>query len=237
MKKVVFMKRGALVLIALIGLSVCGCFEMSEEIWFNDDGTGRLLIELKVSEGLMAMADLADSASAFADMDEVEEELKSDPNVEEVLTNEFTEAGMRHLVFDIKVKDYLKLAEVHQKSVASTESSSEFEAPFQITDLGDGKVRFKQSFAEKEVDDEFAESGEDMGTAMAAAMFADKYITITIHAPKVTSSNGEINEEENTTTWKIPLFEMMADEGSGYSPEADLDCSTSFGDKVKKLFK
>jgi hypothetical protein len=234
------MKKALGFFLAFIIITATGCFEMSEELWLNADGTGRVLIQLKVSEGLLAMANDGDDAGTDEHLKEAENELASDPDVEDVSTKEFSEAGMRHFEFDILVKDYLKIPEIYKRISESSETNSAFGAEFKLVDLGKGKVRFRQHYTgegSEDEDAEYDEAGEELGKAMAAAMFADKYITVTVHAPKIDSSNGIINEDKDTVTWKLPLVEMMTQNSYEKVLEADLNCSGSFGDRIKKIFK
>ena len=45
--------------------------------------------------------------------------------------------------------------------------------------------------------------------AMMAPMLAGKYITVTVHAPGIESSNGEISSDNKSTTWKKPLIDII----------------------------
>lgn len=239
------MKLTGLIVILLNILLMVGCFEMSEEIWFNDDGTGRFLIDISVSEGLLAIASEGEGNNSIAEFEKIEEDLKNDPDVEDVLLKEFSEGGMRHFLYEIKVKDSKKIADIHQRSIKSSKAETDFEAMFKLEDLGGDRIRFQQIFSQDATDkkdslsttDEFARIGEELGAAMAAAMFADKYFVVTIHAPKIENANGEINEEKNTVVWHISLAEMMAQKGFERSLDAVICTSLSLGEKIKKLFR
>ena len=231
------MKKALFPLLAFVSIFASGCFEMSEEYWFNADGTGKILWEVRIPEELFAMAADMDSASSDSDLKEAENELANDPNVAEVSTREFTEAGMRHLQIEILVKDYLRIPEIYNRIGESSEANQDFGDGFEIIDLGGGRVRFRQGEAEDETAYEPADSsdqdesvGEEYGEAMAGVMFAGKYITVTVHAPRIDSSNGEINDEKNMVIWRIPLVDMMSQSSRGKTLEADLNCSKSFGD-------
>jgi hypothetical protein len=51
------------------------------------------------------------------------------------------------------------------------------------------------------------------GKAFLASMFAGKHFTVRLHAPKVASSNGTVDATATTSEWKIPLTELMEQEG------------------------
>ena len=57
--------------------------------------------------------------------------------------------------------------------------------------------------------DDAEEESNALAQAMFMTMFDDATISVTLHAPKILSSSGETNPDQTTTSWSMPLVDLM----------------------------
>jgi hypothetical protein len=220
--------RGLLLFILSIGCA--GCLELTQEVWVNEDGSGRMRLDIALPQGLMEMATEADGANPLAENMEEYEKLKADPgqipNLRSVDQSEYVEGEFHHFVIEIEVDDVTALPETMaqlQKRTSLDEEQAEkadelaSQHEMRLERIGHDRMVFVQTLVDDSgAADASAPDMEEMdaaGKAFLASMFAGKHFTVRLHAPKVTSTNGTVDEGARTTEWKIPLTELMAQEG------------------------
>lgn len=202
-------------------LLLTGCFEMSEEIWVNPDASSRVKIDLSLSEKTMGFSEMAIAASQqekssnppLLDLEKIKSELLESPSVKKVDTQEYSEAGMRHFIVDVQLRNFRQIQKLSEKMLAASETNNNQEWLFAIEDIRNGTTRFQQGFFEKDPNSETklednSNKKNAISKALLAWMFSDKYITVILHAPQIKSTNGLISTDRRTVTWKIPLHEL-----------------------------
>ena len=220
--------------VGALGLVLCsGCFEVSQEVWIRDDHTGRVRMEFGVSEAwvmLGAEADADPMAELRQSFAEAKQELDADENVAGCLMEEYSHEGLRYLVLDVELRDAAQLSAAGLPGAlgkgafmgaAPAEGVDVPESSTRFVRLPNGNVEFLQVLdtgdadadaAPAAPDDPMVAMGEAMGRAMLAGMFGNRAITVTLHAPHIVSTNGQVNEERTTVVWRVPLADVLGQE-------------------------
>lgn len=207
MKKIL---RMGWVLVALSLLS--GCIDYSEEIWINADGSGRIKVDVGLSPLIAGMVMKEGGDQSFCSQSDSVE--TSDPNIIRQQTRMHSEGEMIHCIMEAQVKDFRKIAEMD--TMPMEEGGAKLESLFVIEDLGGGVARFHRRMVSKQEkkNEESASSRRDAELdEMMAEMFAERYLSITLHAPAVLSnSGGTLNPERTTVNWTVPFYEFSAND-------------------------
>lgn len=225
--------RAGLLLLSCLLFS--GCFEFTQEFWINADGSGRVLMDIAVKDITDPKAQQnANTAqgkpSEFErNMAEAKERLSKDPNIKSVQMNQFVQDGMRHTVFDIECKDitlFSKTMNENAKQVANTsntngkvatngaqEATSQTMVPV-IQKLPNGNYSFTSNLEKNDKSKKSKPASnqmEQMTQKWVEKIFEGRYYTVRLHAPKVISSNGQVNSTSNMVEWKIPIAQLASD--------------------------
>jgi hypothetical protein len=226
-------------------------------------------MDVGLSESLLAMGEslggeAGESESPMEAFAATESELAAHPDVISAESSEYTEAGIRHLVMDVTVKDFLSLPELHRETMNAAEGEEPVESMFEFREAGKNRVRFVQTMGmggamdaaldgdgddgagqdtgggdagmDDGLDAGMGDAGEDFAKGMMAMMFEGKSFSVTLHAPKIEATNGELAEDGQSVTWDFPFAELVMDEGEIDALEAEVVLSKSLGEKLKGLF-
>jgi len=202
---------------------------MSQEVWMNDDFSGRVRLDVGVSAALLALAEDGNNEALSeirAEQEKTRTALEDHPNVSAARVEEFTDAGLHHFVIDADVLDVRAMDQsfstLFNPQGVVADGSEGISAPlwnFHVERAAGGAYAFVQVFDQKRpsslpssgaADDEFAQFGDAMSKAMLASMFGDRYVTVTLHAPRITSTTGSLDEAATTTQWKVALVDLLA---------------------------
>lgn len=219
--------KGLLLLIASLACS--GCLELTQEVWVNGDGSGRMRLDIALPEGLMEMAAESDGLNPLTENLAEFERLKAHPeeipHLRSLDHSEYVEGEFHHFVFELEVDDVTALpetmAEVQKRTSVGQEEGEQADAlasqhEMKLERIGDGRMLFVQTLIDEvqaSSSDPEMEEMDASGKAFLASMFAGKHYTVRLHAPKLVSSNGAIDATARISEWKIPLTELMGREG------------------------
>lgn len=214
----------------ILGIACSGCLELTQEVWVNGDGSGRMRLDIALPQGLLDMAAESEGedplAENLAEYDRLKAHPEQIPNLRSVDHSQYVDGEFHHFVIELEVYDVTALPQTmarlqeraavdEQQADKAEELTSQHE--MRLERIGHGRMLFVQTL----VDDSGTpgSAGPDMqemdaaGKAFLASMFAGKHFTVRLHAPKVASSNGTVDQTAGTAEWKIPLTELMAQEG------------------------
>ena len=224
-------------LVVMATLSLGGCMEFSEEIWINADGSGRVKVDIGLSQAIAAMAMSKGGGEGFCSPEEVSKE--KHPNVVSQETQVRNEGEMVHCVIDTHVKDFREIAEV--QTMPMDDGDDKLDSVFVIEDLGDGVARFRHRMVPKEKKEEKKKEAlkgtKEAMDAMMAKAFEGRYITITLHAPAIHSNQGgEVNPEGTTVSWKMPFYDLVANDRA-LDAQAEVKYAFTTWEKMKRYFQ
>lgn len=204
MKKVL---TGLALIILLFAVS--GCISYSEETWLNDNGSGKLKMEIGVNESLMNMAAKEGNGDPFSE-DKIKSSFKNNKNVKIINAKSYNKDGNRVLQMVLEFKSFKSLeASMNNKNSSSNPG---FIGHITMTKNKKGQIVFDRvlalnspSSSEKKSDD--AAIGEMMNGLLANYVW--KY---TVHFPyKVISANTAdeyIDHKTNTVRWDFALTSL-----------------------------
>ncbi len=208
----------------LLVILLVGCIEMSEEIWLNSDTSGRLKIDIGLSERIIGFAEAwkninnDDSfSSEVPNLSRIEEELFPQSNLQHVVVQEYSDSGTRHFLIDLTAKDFHDLPELSENIWPNSSQRNTPQFLFSLKDMGQGVLLFQQNTGGK------VQSGKAMGKALLNLVFEEDGISVVLHAPHINSSNGQVSDDRQVATWKI----WLSDPNSWQKLEAELDNLTS----------
>jgi hypothetical protein len=203
-------KKVLAVLSLLIILTLTGCLEVSQKIWHNPDGSGRVVLEMILSEDMLSF--MGAEGSPEENREEILRELEispedmptDDPNIRNAAYNTYYDPEQRnfHVIMDIDLVDLVIGLPVEADADLST-----FE--FSITDNNDGTYRFSQIMdASSDI------GGGDLDQAsisMFETFMADDMYTLELHVPDLIEADPRAvhNRNNKVVVWEVPMLELM----------------------------
>ena len=230
------MIKSRLIITLFTTLLLSGCYDFTEELWINADGSGRMKFTIGLAENLAAMIEDRNRSADFCDK-EIKDKNKLENNVlvTSVAITKSNEAGMNYCTIDIDVIDFRNFGEVRNNVIEGNYNNYEF--PFVIEQLGEGRIRVSQDFGNFGRDgpeqSEIEKVGQEMAMVMMTPMLAGKYITVTVHAPLIETSNGEISADNKTTIWKKPLVDLIRNPEQSHKFEMVMVKDVGLIDRIK----
>jgi len=165
-------------------LLLTGCVSMKQEIWLHGDGSGTVLMEIAIE--MNAPSGMEHPFAAVEGLDQV------DPNLRNIKLGERRDGESVHYTLEFDVLDWRAFATAPHKDLF----------PVELVQLDNGNWRWTQQVVRepnpKRAEDEMFYAGE--------------FFDITIHAPNVVSTDGEIiatSGPQNTVHWRIPVTDML----------------------------
>jgi len=199
-----------------------GCFEFKQEYWINADGSGRVLMDIGIVQIDQGNKNTRkqDSSEFEKNMQEARQRLSADPNIKRVSMSQETRDGMLHTVFDIECRDMTKFNEAMRKSAEKARENSPSGEVGQADDamtpiiekLSNGDYSFKMKLERnKGKKPDSNPAAERIAEQWMQNLFAGRFFTVTLHAPKISESNGQTNATSNLVEWKIPMTQIATD--------------------------
>jgi len=202
-------KRLAVISLLMI-LTLTGCFEVSQEIWHNPDGSGRVILEIIFSEDMLSFMGVE------GDVEENREEIlrefefspeeisADDPNVRNAVVNSYydPEGENFHIIMDVELLDLRKGLPVDEG-----DDMSGFE--FTITDNNDGTYRFSQI---TDASSEMGDTGLDQASLqMFEAFMAGDMYTLKLNVAEFVDADPRAvyDKDNKVVVWEIPMLDLL----------------------------
>lgn len=203
------MKKFYQVFLGLLLLSLSACFELRQEVWILPNGQGRAKIDFGMEKKLVALIesssktkDSKPSPFSPAELKKTEKTFKKNPDVVAAKATTFTEEDLQYLSLDFTTKDFNKLYEVNDSKMEDANlsdgavfnkiSDTEYEMVYSLQNTNTATSTTKMSKEDK---------------ANMQAMFGDRQITLTFHAPKILKTNGK-KIDDQTVMFEIPFAKL-----------------------------
>ena len=212
-------------LIALLTFLITGCIDIKQDIWINEDGSGKLVFDVGLTKQFKSMMNMGNAfegldleseegaepeaagVNPFSDPGKAIEELEKSEHVTSAKFEESSDGKFERTIYTIELSDITKVGEVMGSSslgegVKELGSSDEDELSIKKTDSGTFELSaVMQGDKEEGVDP----SGAELG--MLQEMFKDAGMTIRVHAPAI-SHNGK--KKRGAIEWKMTLADLSA---------------------------
>jgi len=200
---------------------LAGCLDVSEDITVNPDGSGKLGVDIVVPEGLLAMGSRPGGSGETLpqrlrnEFETRKKEIGKDPAVTRLELREFTEAGLHHFIYEVEVKDVLRLGDIVKGLAPEPQRLAGDRAPakgpdLKVDKLDNGNIVVTLSLNVPVPSAAETNAPAKMAQALAQAALAGKYLTVKIHGPRIVSSTGNVDKELKTTEWKIGLADLAS---------------------------
>ncbi|MDV3002459.1 MAG: hypothetical protein N5P05_004114 (plasmid) [Chroococcopsis gigantea SAG 12.99] len=217
----------------VLSLVLTGCFHFSEDIWIESDASGRIKFDLAISEKLVgsleSMSQYAkDNAENKAtelkspiNLETVKQQLETNSYIRKVKAQEYSDAGFRHYLVDVRVKDFHELPKIEEIVTSSFDgNNSKVDdkkplATFSFTGTNPKNITFEQNLRINDVADKTKTEPSNKATDAVMGvffnmLFAEEYNYITLHAAHIDDANGLINDEETIVKWSIPFNKLFS---------------------------
>jgi hypothetical protein len=195
MKKYPVFRNIFLLFICIISLT--GCIRVSEEIWINSDNSGKIVFSIGISEQLLALA----------------QNNNFQANIEDKIPGGLNQnlASSNPLVKNLSIQDENKEDYKYKTYSADITDLEKFfntggNTPYSISKLDNGNLLFKQVISVP--DNPVPNSSNDIGSNLVKAAFAGDYLKVIVHVNDVVKTNGNLNKENNTVEWDIPIINL-----------------------------
>ncbi|MBN9262101.1 MAG: hypothetical protein J0I57_13300 [Hyphomicrobium sp.] len=201
-----------------MSLSLAGCLELTKEATFRENGEARVEMEMALSAELVALATnpaIAKQAGAeglnlFGDCGKpwpANEPLPAGVRSVESKRGKRGDMETCTIVFDVS------------DPIAAVESAKKVEVPHadavpkqdvSLTRLqGAPGYRLKMAMVPAKQPEISAEAAQ-MAASLMKAMFANRYLTLSLSGQRIENTNGELSADKRKVTWKLPLASLVA---------------------------
>lgn len=185
-----------ILMLSMTTLLLAGCFSIDQEMWINADESGKMKMDMGMSEALLSMAGDQASTNPVQDM---EKELSPNPNIKNIKADEYSKDGMKHFVIQFDIVNFNKFIDEESKKSTNTDMA------MTIKKLDNGNYLFVQKLNMGD-----AAGGADMSALGGVGGDMDNlFWTITMHVPSVVNTNGE-KKGSDTVVWKIPVKDLLS---------------------------
>lgn len=188
---------GLYLLLALVLLTLPGCLRVDQEIWHNPDGSGKLNLDMGISIDFLNM--ISSDGQELPNPLTQWEQMKTDPaqqeNIVKLETRSYDDQGLRHYAVDVELKDMTKIGDESRSA-----------ADFKLEKLSNGNYRFSQT-----IDLGAQSAAQQMSNGDVALAMKDKYWRVTLHVPRVISSDprAKVDEAAGTVSWELPMARIV----------------------------
>jgi hypothetical protein len=214
-----------------------GCFDMAQDLWINQDGSGRMRYQLGISEQLAAMSGESDVCAGFY---QDKTTLEHYPGVQTVAYDSKHEGGVQYCIVDITVKHFSDLVQLQthvMKDSMPARHQAEFQTSMELIDKDDGTGQFRlfvENSARHANQDELQKHADHFANVLMAQVMSGRYWNVTLHAQEILSSNGDVVEKGKVVQWRIPLYDLMTDMNYARDMQAGFDLDWPW---YKRLWK
>lgn len=232
-----YMKKFSHLLLLAGAMLLTGCFDMSQDLWINKDGSGRMRYQLGINEQLAALSNQADPCTEFY---QDKTTLEQYPGVQSVKYENRREGGVQFCIVDINVKHFSDLVQLQthvMKDSMPARHQAEFQSSMELTEQEDGNGHFRlyvENSARHAGNDELQKQAGHFANVLMAQVMSGRYWTVTLHANEILTANGEPIEKGKVVQWKVPLYDLMTDMNYANDMQAEFDLDMPW---YKRLWK
>lgn len=184
---------------------LAGCMNVDQQLWINSDGSGRMVLDIGVSEKNFLELQKGEEALAYLykSLDGYQETLKKNIHIKNLSTRQFAEGEVQHRVIEFDVTDFEAYFEGIQK----------FDDPYTIRleTLDNGDFRFTEKIIPG--GSEWLEYYFDYFEFRPKPSQLDSFMSgyswvVQLYTPTVVSADGSVDPKTNSITWDTALDEI-----------------------------
>jgi hypothetical protein len=146
-------------------------------------------------------------------------ELSRDPRIRSVYSEKYSDQGFERTAIDLTVHDWHDLPAINALIITRQGEENESDVDtymiFSLTEEDDGTINFLQPVLDETAVAQTHGEEEDlvdaMGRSLAEAMFRDGALTVTLHSPTISRTNGEWQMDKSSVQWQAELVDLIVD--------------------------
>ncbi|MEM7146584.1 MAG: hypothetical protein AAF591_15725 [Verrucomicrobiota bacterium] len=227
-----------ILVIALVPVLLGGCFEVTEDIVIRKDSSATVEVEITLSGSLAMLAGGMDKSmqDPFGAADKVVRDLEAQPGVSKAKYSASKGGSSKVHRLEIELEHYRALPKVGE-ILMKYQRERMVEASFSVQEVGPVSARVTQRLVGRAVN--IKTPTHLQGIPMAPLMegkkgeareyvvgrLKDKYVFVTLRAPRIGDHNGELNDSGTVVKWNVPLSALVGAPGKAYDLAADIDMS------------
>ncbi len=203
----------------LPALLLSGCIDVRQDIYINPDGTGRLRLDIGIRSEATDPAAEEIPEHPGEDLKVIARRIHNDPRVRTVHVEEYSEDGWDRGVIDLSVHDWRDLPELNRLLAIDPDraehgfSGLERWFLFSLGEEEDGVVDFRQPESDGGPPPSGSLIGAGNGTLFGRewdrSAFAEGSLTLTLHSPMVSRTNGLWQLDKASIRWTVPLASLL----------------------------
>lgn len=188
--------RGWMLLAVVAVLLTSGCFQVQQELWHNPDGSGKVALDVAVSENFLQVMG---QGQPLPHLFESWRALDSGQNTNyaNLTIDDRIEADNHHYTADMDLKDFSRLGELQRESL-----------DFSVEKQDNGSLRFSQRL-------DFRLDASDPQQAEMLAAFTQglqgQNYSVRLHVPRPLEADAlaSLDAKSGVVEWNIPMLDLM----------------------------
>ena len=174
-----------------------GCFQVQQELWHNTDGSGKVAVNVAISETFLQ---LAGGGQPLPHIFQTWQELgeAADSNYANIVLNDSLLDKDHNYSVEMDLKDFSRLGELRRESL-----------DFSVEKLENGNLRFSERL-DFRLDASDPNQVETLN-ALLAGLGEDAY-TVRLHVPHAISADDRANLDPKTglVEWNLPVSSLIS---------------------------
>ena len=217
------LQRTTAMILPLAGLlALTGCLDVQQDVWVNPDGTGRLRIDMGLSENLSEPAEGVEAVTGnemVRDFQEIQRRIKDDPRIRQIYVENYARGGYDRAAVDILVHDWRDLPAINDLVLDTnvrTGADLDRHLRFTLQEEADGKIYYRHPPesglvppSPADPDEAAGDLADTMGQAVAHAMYRDAALTVTLHSPTISRTNGAWQFDKSSVRWTVRMADLV----------------------------
>ncbi len=187
-------------ILALFALLLAGCVNIREEFWINADYSGKVSLEMSISEALITAANTIDSTvgTTLDPRSKADQDFGGNQFVQNYSFQDYSDGTNHYYTTTFDVIDFKAFLETVNNDLVD----------ITLAELENGNLGYSQTLVYNTGLEEFTSSSEILKKAFEAAKASAMKNTswqVTLHLPNVVSTNGTQSENVEGILWSYPM--------------------------------
>lgn len=186
--------------LAMFAMLLAGCVNIRQEIWVNADYTGKVSLEMSISEALITAANAIDGTigTTLDPRTQADQDFGANQFVQNYSYQDYSDGTNHFYTTTFDIIDYKAFLETVNNDLMD----------ITLSELENGNLGYSQMLVYNTGVEEFTSSSEILKKAFEAAKASAMKNTswqVTLHLPNVISTNGTQPENVEGILWSYPM--------------------------------